>query len=420
MKVLMVSTQYPYPKDNGKKIILSTILEYFIDRYGAENVEYMILGDNKLPNKTNITVKAFKKSNTKNQLKNVLLYSALFRRKSIQEALLYNEEARLEIHNYIEEKNFDIVIYDTIRVSQLFEKSKFKSTKEFVYLDDLFSIRYEKILQSMKEYPHIKFNVIGNFSKFLPKFARKLVTFDHLNKRLLKFEKQIIHKREVETAKCYEGSLLISQKEADLLNEWAGLDSVQSIRPLVVNKDLPYFRNITSQPKFIFLGALNIPHNDVSICNFLTKNMNTLIKEIPSVKIQIIGKNASDDLINIVKKYSNNIELLGFVEDLDEIFSQASAMIVPLLFGSGVKIKTLEAFARGLPIIATEFGVEGINLPRNGECIVEDRVENYTSHMKRLSDQSENEKMSQLALEFFKDFYSKEAVFKQYDDIFTV
>jgi glycosyltransferase involved in cell wall biosynthesis len=421
MKILMVSTQYPYPKDNGKKIILSSILEYFIEKYRNGNVEYIVVGDSFLEEEPVVKVKLFNKPSVIEQVKNVILYSGFLRKKSIQESVLFSSKIKKRLIEYIESNEFDIVIYDTIRISQFFEGNQFNKTKEFVYLDDLFSVRYEKILKSIKEFPDVDFNVIGNFSKFLPAFAQKLVSFRTLNKFLLEFERRIIKKREIETAKMYSNSLLISQKEANLLNERSNCSTVKSIRPVVINrKDILYNRNFTGEPNFIFLGALNIPHNNVSIYNFIKLNMDKLIEEIPNIKLQIVGKNPSPKLIELAENYPNNIELLGFVDNLDLLFSKACAMIVPLLFGSGVKLKTLEAFSRGLPVIATDYGIEGIDLPLKGECIVENKIENYVHHMKMLTDKQVNEKMSKLSFEFFNSYYSKNAVYAQYDRLFQL
>lgn len=94
-------------------------------------------------------------------------------------------------------------------------------------------------------------------------------------------------------------------------------------------------------------------------------------------------------------------------------------MIVPLIFGSGVKIKTLEALSKGLPVISTDFGVEGI-LIRNGiECIVENNLNLWPQIMSDLTNVNRNTEMSRRAYNFFHVNYSKEAIYKQYREFFT-
>lgn len=108
------------------------------------------------------------------------------------------------------------------------------------------------MLKFIKKFPDVDFNVIGNFSKFLPVFAQKVVSFRILSKFLLEFERRLI-KKEIETAKAYSNSLLISQKETKLLNERSNCSTVKSIRPVVINrKEILYNRNFTGEPIFIF------------------------------------------------------------------------------------------------------------------------------------------------------------------------
>ncbi|MCP1092513.1 glycosyltransferase family 4 protein [Bacillaceae bacterium OS4b] len=419
MKVLMIVTQFPYPKDNGKKIILSNIIEYFIDKYGLKNIELIVVGDNPLNvSNVKITAKFYKKPSSYIQLKNVIFYSLLLRRKSIQESVLYNEFNRRDIIKTIEQGNYDIVIYDTVRISQLFENNKFKNTKEFVYLDDLFSIRYEKMLKTMNEFPKIKFNVLGNFAKFLPKYITKLVSFKIINKYLLKYEQNIIKKREVETANIFPNALLISQEETNILNSLTKKATVKSIRPVVESNKSEYYRDYKGEPNFIFLGALNVPHNSVSVHNFLKVNIKKIVERIPNAKIKIIGTNPNFELREFANRFPDQVELMGYVENLDQLFNRSCAMIIPLLFGSGVKLKTLESFSRGLPIITTEYGIEGIDLPLNGECIVENNIENYVLHMEKLLDPTYNEEVSNLAYSYFCNNYTKEKVYQQYDRLF--
>lgn len=418
MRVLFIATQYPYPKDNGKKIILASMLEYFIHKYGSKNVEYILVGNEKGEEKPKIKVKQFIGSNNMNKVKNILIYSGILQKKSIQESVLYSNLIAKDIKQYINQSNFDIVIYDTIRVSQMFEKEKNNNTREFVYLDDLFSVRYANMLRVMNEFPGMKINTLGNFAKQLPNVAQKLVSFELINKLLLKFEKKIIYKREIYTARNFKNTLLISQNEVEVLKERANVSTIKSIRPIVSGEEIKYSRDFKGNPSFIFLGALNIPHNNVSITYFIKNNIETLIEKIPDVKLLIVGKNADQELIKLSKNYKDNIKIMGYVEDLDKLFNEACAMIIPLLFGSGVKLKTIEALSRGLPVISTDFGVEGIDLPNKGEYIKENDLNKYAYHMKQLCDEQVNLEMSRLAYDFYVRNYSKEAVFAQYEKVF--
>ena len=129
----------------------------------------------------------------------------------------------------------------------------------------------------------------------------------------------------------------------------------------------------------------------------------------------MIGKGASEELVELAEKYAGAISLEGFVENLDTVFRESCAMIVPLLFGSGVKIKTLEALSRGLPVISTSFGVEGIPVTNNVNCVVENDIAKYPQLMLAATDISYNTAISRVAREFYFENYAQDRVFEEYD-----
>ena len=51
--------------------------------------------------------------------------------------------------------------------------------------------------------------------------------------------------------------------------------------------------------------------------------------------------------------------MLGFVEDVREPLARYAVFVCPILSGSGVRVKLLEAFAAGIPVVSTRVGAEG-------------------------------------------------------------
>ena len=59
--------------------------------------------------------------------------------------------------------------------------------------------------------------------------------------------------------------------------------------------------------------------------------------------------------------------LHGFVPDLDPLYRTVGMSIVPLLAGSGTRLKILEALARAVPVVSTSIGAEGLQVtPEHG------------------------------------------------------
>jgi glycosyltransferase involved in cell wall biosynthesis len=212
--------------------------------------------------------------------------------------------------------------------------------------------------------------------------------------------------------------VLINKEEADLLLRKAQQPSVQTIKPFLPGTEKDVTRQYDGRPMFIILGALNIPHNQVSVTYFLKTQMDRIINEMAGIRVRVIGRGATGELLRLAEEYEQNITVEGYVDDLDTAFSQSCAMIVPLLFGSGVKIKTLEAFARGLPVISTTYGIEGIPIQSHVNCIVENDIARYPAAMSNLLDVDHNAEISRQAYKLYRQHYSKNRLLQEYDAIF--
>jgi glycosyltransferase involved in cell wall biosynthesis len=79
----------------------------------------------------------------------------------------------------------------------------------------------------------------------------------------------------------------------------------------------------------------------------------------PSLRFLIAGGNPDARIVQAAQTL-DGVELLGFVDDLEPLFNRARLFMAPLLFGSGIKVKVLNAMCRGLPTITTPVGAEGL------------------------------------------------------------
>lgn len=118
----------------------------------------------------------------------------------------------------------------------------------------------------------------------------------------------------------------------------------------------------------LYIGTLSWEANREGLFWFLSHVWPLVKEEVPSVKFTIIGKDSNPELFQPWKK-DHNIDWLGFVEDLVPYYEKARVFVSPLNFGSGIKVKVVNALYRGIPCVTTPVGVEGLDL-ENGEDIM--------------------------------------------------
>lgn len=108
-------------------------------------------------------------------------------------------------------------------------------------------------------------------------------------------------------------------------------------------------------PRCVFVATEAAPNRD-GLGWLLTEIWPRVLRRRPDASLRVIGRAAPPDGVS----WPAGVERAGFVDDLDEEYRSAAVALAPLRFGSGVKIKVIEALAAGLPCVATAVAVDGI------------------------------------------------------------
>jgi len=200
---------------------------------------------------------------------------------------------------------------------------------------------------------------------------------------------------EINNLSLYDKVVTISQDEYFIFKSFLG-DNVINIPPSFPEN----FEDTNTEKKYdlIFVGSDN-PFNILSINWFVEKVLPLLPKEI---KICIIGR---------ICKYvpdHENIEKVFFADDLETYYHASKIAICPMLKGTGIKIKVVEAMSYGLPVIGTEKAVDGFSDKKNNGCLVSDDEKEFADIIKSLlNNSSDYEKQKDEAIHFFRNNFSE-------------
>jgi glycosyltransferase involved in cell wall biosynthesis len=161
----------------------------------------------------------------------------------------------------------------------------------------------------------------------------------------------------------------------------------------------------------LFIGSDN-PHNQKSIKWFFD-TVQPLLN--PKYRLLIVGK-----ITNYVSDYPN-VTKIDFADNLDDIYQHISLSICPMLQGTGMKIKVVEALSYGKPVVCTTRGVDGFNQKRKNGCTVADSPMEFASAITRLlTDKAFYEDQRSLAISFFEENFEEKTVGKTLEAIFKV
>ncbi len=125
--------------------------------------------------------------------------------------------------------------------------------------------------------------------------------------------------------------------------------------------------------RLLFVGSFDHRPNRLA-ATFLVNTMWPAVSAaLPEARLTIIGRGSRSFLSRMDSLESwgaKGVEALGFVEDLTGLFRKCHLFVAPLPEGGGIKIKILEAMARGIPVVTTPVGAEGISTADEGAIVI--------------------------------------------------
>jgi glycosyltransferase involved in cell wall biosynthesis len=147
---------------------------------------------------------------------------------------------------------------------------------------------------------------------------------------------------------------------------------------------LPY---VTPPPRaerleIVFSGNLEYPPNIRAVQVFNDKIWPALQSRWPELRWKILSQNPGP--IRGLVASDPRIELTGFVDDAVAVLAQSQVAIVPLLAGSGTRIKILEAWAARTPIVSTTLGAEGLECRDREHLLLADDPEKFITAVSEL------------------------------------
>ncbi len=390
MKILIIAQRCPYPPNKGEKIRTFHQLKYF-NECGHD----VILAS---PYEDDSDQKYFdelKKHHclnvvsTKLSTKPFRLISGMLKNKALSISNFYSPNLQSEIDDILSSQEIDVIFCSASSVSEYIFRSKTyprlkplpKLIMDFMDVDSDKWAQYEKSHQ----WP---LSAI---------YAR---------------ESRLIAAAEANIVKTFEHCLLITQTEVDLFQTIHG--NVKNLIAIENGLDTNTFyppTNLrqTTDPYFLFAGVMDYAPNIDAVMWFIDLVWPDVKKKWPNAKFCIAGMNPSEKIKKL--RLKEGIEVTGFVDDIKPFFDKTNIFIAPFRIARGVQNKVLQAFACGLPVIATSMGAEGIRYNADKDILLAGTPEQFINRIEQLiSDKKFYDCISNNALKNIVNNYSWESI----------
>ncbi len=194
-----------------------------------------------------------------------------------------------------------------------------------------------------------------------------------------------------ERAACrrFDWVVSVSPEDSETMRREYGVGRVSDVPTGV---DVEYFRPAAAAARephhLVFTGSMDWLPNDDAIQYFVKEVLPLVRRELPGVKLTVVGRNPYPGLVELGKR-DPAVVVTGRVEDVRPYMERASAYVVPIRVGGGTRLKIYEAMAMECPIVSTTIGAEGLPVRDGEELLLADTPADFSRAVVRvLTDES--------------------------------
>ena len=169
-----------------------------------------------------------------------------------------------------------------------------------------------------------------------------------------------------------------------------------------------------------FVGALHWPPNAQGIAWFAQAGWPTVYATTPHARLSIAGKAAPPALAALAAS-PPGVEVLGYAADLTPLLAATAVFVVPLLAGGGMRVKIVDAWRWGVPVVATTVGAEGIDYTPGVELLLAKNLTDFAAAVLRvLGDPALGEVLTAAGRRRVLECYDWRSVYRAWDGVYAL
>lgn len=340
MKILIVSNSLPFPPHDGVKLIAFNLLKSLSKRHDIDLIAFL---DH--PNFARHEKEVSQFCNNVYTLLDRQKYSKF--NKAVYHLSLdpysvvkrYSKNMAELVNVKIKKGEYDILHFHT--PGMLPYGLKNQKIPKIAFIADAVSLYYQR-----------------NFS-YEKRFGKKIAYLIEFLK-MKRYERRIYRK--------FERCVVVSEVDRIILQQNC---PGAKIRVVPNGVDTEYFNPTSGEeefPSLLFSGNMDFPPNVHAVLWFVNKVLPKVREIFPDIKFYIVGRNPSSEIDHL--RYDKNIIVTGFVKDIRSYFDQATIYVCPMVSGTGIKNKLLEAMAMEKPIVASSLSIQGIPDAEDKNCLL--------------------------------------------------
>lgn len=364
MRILQLSPKPPYPKVDGGCVAIAAMTESML--LADHDVKVLCMSTHKHPfDSQKVPADILKQTRMEaiemdTRVKPLDALLNLFSSRSYNIERFFSEDFEKRLKEILQKDAFDIIHLESIFCTPYLDVIRAHSKAKIVVRAHNIEFRIWEQLAGQEANP-------------LKKWYLNL-----LASRLKKYE--------VDVLKKVDGIVAITKDDADGLKQ-LGISVPIEVVPIGMNVNKIEVNPLQSESIHLYhLGAMDWLPNVEGINWFVNDIWPKITEEFPDVKCWLVGREMPTSLLS---NSSGNLKIEGSVSSVSEFISDKNVAIIPLLSGSGLRVKIVEALAFGKVVITTSLGATGIPFENGKNMLIANSTDEFVKQIQALKESPE-------------------------------
>jgi len=402
MKILFLSQVFPYPLDAGPKVRSYYVLRYLAEKHDVSLVSFVRGTD---------TEEAL--AHVRNYCHSVHTVSMT---RSTTKDLSFLAKSLVSRTPFLIARDWSQAMVDCLD-AVIREEGPF----DFVHADQLWMAPYALYVA----------RTLGAKSAVLDQhnatfmIAQRMAQAERnpLKRIILNLEARKLAGYEVKMCRQFEHVTWVIPEDLDAVQLQArrqGFSVPNSgIIPICIDAESePVIQRSANGRRVTFLGGLHYPPNAQGINWYAEHAFPKVLEQVPDAILTVIGKQPPAELSTFGIP-PQNLQVTGYIDDPRPLLAETRAFVVPLLAGGGMRVKIVDGWRWGLPLISTTIGAEGIRRRDGEHLLIADTPEALAESTVRLLQNPQlNDQLATAGRKWVEESYHWRNVYRDWDAIY--
>ena len=363
MRILLLCNKPPYPASEGGPMAMNSIITGLLE--AGHQVKVLAINSEKYNVKESDIPKEYKQKtgieliDVDLTVKPLNAFLNLFTRKSYHAERFISEDFKKRLAEVLDKEQFDVVQLEVLFMAPYVE-----------------TIRQHSKAMIVLRAHNVEHKIWERIAKDT-KSPLKRWYINHLAKTLKEFE--------LNALETVDGVAAITRKDAAFFRKYCSKPVIDIPFGVYPEQFDPKYE-IEGKPKFYHIGSMNWMPNEEGIRWFVDEVLPKTVEKVPDFVYHLAGRSMPEWLTSMKNPH---VDVVGEVPDAKEFVTNHDIAIVPLLSGSGIRIKIIESMALGKTVITTRVGAEGILYDEEVNIIIAENKAKMVEAIRSLNENPE-------------------------------